>query len=92
LDFKDVAIEREVEGDVILNDMGTGLNFKAGSFDGAISISAVQWLCNADKRSHNPVKRLRKFFTTLYSVLARGSRAIFQLYPETPDQVSTKIN
>jgi hypothetical protein len=32
--FEDVAIEREVEGDIILNDMGTGLNFKAGSFNG----------------------------------------------------------
>ena len=34
--------------------MGQGLPFRAGSFDGAISISALQWLCNADKKSNNP--------------------------------------
>lgn len=33
------------------------------------SISALQWLCNADQKSHNPVKRLFKLFTTLYSCL-----------------------
>lgn len=82
-----VAVEGEAEGDLILSDMGQGLPFRAGSFDGAISISALQWLCNADKKSHNPVKRLFKFFTTLYSVLSRGSRAVFQLYPETNDQL-----
>jgi 18S rRNA (guanine1575-N7)-methyltransferase len=67
--LKDVAQEREVEGDTVLNDMGQGLPFKAGSFDGAISISALQWLCNADKKSHNPIKRMNRFFTNLYSVL-----------------------
>mmetsp|Transcript_11102 Transcript_11102/g.28026 ORF Transcript_11102/g.28026 Transcript_11102/m.28026 type:complete len:175 (-) Transcript_11102:95-619(-) len=42
-----VAREREVEGDLGLHDMGQGLGFRQGTFDGAISISAVQWLCNA---------------------------------------------
>ena len=83
----DVAVDSEVEGDLILGDMGQGMPFRAGSFDGAISISAIQWLCNVDKKSHNPIKRMAKFFTTLYAVLARGSRAVFQLYPETPDQL-----
>ncbi len=32
----DVAIDREIEGDVTLGDMGDGLPFRAGSFDGAI--------------------------------------------------------
>ena len=64
-----VAQERDSEGDLCLHDMGTGMPFRAGSFDGAISISAVQWLCNADKKSHNPVKRIQKFFSTLYAVL-----------------------
>lgn len=49
--------------------MGQGVPFKAGSFDGAISVSAVQWLFNADKKSHQPVKRLYKFFSTLYAAL-----------------------
>ncbi|DBA73659.1 TPA: hypothetical protein ACH3X2_009642 [Trebouxia sp. C0005] len=42
-----VAKEREVEGDLCLHDLGHGLPLRPGSFDGAISISAVQWLCNA---------------------------------------------
>ena len=33
------------------------------------SISALQWLCNADKKGHNPAKRLYKFFSSLYSAL-----------------------
>jgi len=83
----DVAKEREVEGDVILGDMGQGMCFRAGTFDGAISISALQWLCNADKRSHKPAKRLGTFFSSLYSCLSRGSRAVFQFYPENSDQI-----
>ncbi|XP_008550758.1 probable 18S rRNA (guanine-N(7))-methyltransferase [Microplitis demolitor] len=83
----DVAREREVEGDLILNDIGQGLPFKAGTFDGAISISALQWLCNADKKSHNPVKRLLKFFTSLFACLSRSARAVFQFYPENSNQV-----
>lgn len=46
-DMLDVAQERDVEGDVCLHDLGQGLPLRPGSFDGAISISAVQWLCNA---------------------------------------------
>ncbi|CAF5036493.1 unnamed protein product, partial [Rotaria magnacalcarata] len=45
---------REVEGDLVLGDIGYGMPFRAGSFDGAISISALQWLCQADKSYHNP--------------------------------------
>lgn len=83
----DVAREREVEGDILLGDMGEGIPFKPGTFDGAISISALQWLCNADKKYHKPAKRLHQFFSTLYSSLARGARAIFQFYPENSSQV-----
>ena len=66
-----VAKEREVEGDLAMVDLGEGLPFRAGSFDGAISISALQWLCNADKTCHNPAKRLYKLFSTLYSCLVK---------------------
>ncbi|CAI9596431.1 unnamed protein product [Staurois parvus] len=83
----DVALDREVEGDLILGDMGQGVPFRPGTFDGCISISALQWLCNADKKSHNPPRRLFRFFTTLYSALARGSRAVLQLYPENAEQL-----
>lgn len=79
-----VAQEREVEGDLFLCDIGQGLGFRPGSFDGAIrytpllsgvcicnfvSISALQWLCNADKKEHNVPKRLFKFFSSLYACL-----------------------
>lgn len=50
----DVAAEREVEGDLCLGDLGHGLPLRPGVFDGAISISAVQWLCNADRTGHDP--------------------------------------
>ncbi|MEE6522757.1 hypothetical protein FKM82_021378 [Ascaphus truei] len=83
----DVALEREVEGGLILGDMGQGIPFRPGAFDGCISISALQWLCNADKKTHSPPRRLFRFFSTLYSVLARGSRAILQLYPENAEQL-----
>ncbi|XP_057492598.1 18S rRNA (guanine-N(7))-methyltransferase RID2-like isoform X2 [Actinidia eriantha] len=59
-----VALEREVEGDLMLGDMG-------------------QWLCNADKSSHEPRLRLKAFFGSLYRCLASGARAVFQVYPES---------
>lgn len=83
----DVALEREVEGDLVLGDMGQGMPFKAGTFDGAVSISALQWLCNADKKSHVPSKRMYQFFSTLFSCLTRNARAVFQFYPENADQI-----
>jgi 18S rRNA (guanine1575-N7)-methyltransferase len=88
----DVAVERGVTGgdmggDMCLLDMGHGMPFRPGSFDGAISVSALQWLCNRDKTEHVPQRRMKKFFETLYFCLARGSRAVFQFYPESPDQV-----
>ncbi|KAL2461840.1 S-adenosyl-L-methionine-dependent methyltransferase superfamily protein [Abeliophyllum distichum] len=78
----DVALEREVEGDLVLGDMGQGLGLRPGVIDGAISISAVQWLCNADKSSHEPRIRLKAFFGSLYRCLGRGARAVLQVYPE----------
>lgn len=82
-----VAQDREVEGDLLLGDMGDGVPFRAGTFDGAVSISALQWLCNADRATHNPTKRLRKFFTSLFASLSRTARAVFQFYPENSAQV-----
>ncbi|KAB2015436.1 hypothetical protein ERO13_D08G028700v2 [Gossypium hirsutum] len=77
-----VALQNEVEGDLLLGDMGQGLGLRPGVIDGAISISAVQWLCNADKSSHEPRLRLKAFFGSLYRCLARGARAVLQVYPE----------
>ena len=68
----EVAREREVAGDVLLWDMGEGLGFKPGAFDGVISISALQWLCNADRTEHHPPKRLYTFFSSLYACMVRN--------------------
>ncbi|KAE9609868.1 hypothetical protein Lal_00006693 [Lupinus albus] len=87
-----IAVEREVEGDLLLADMGQGLGLRPGVIDGAISISAVQWLCNADKSSHNPRLRLKAFFTSLYKCLSNGARAVFQVYPENIDQRELILN
>ena len=84
----DVCRSRHIEsGDLLLTDLGEGIPLRAGTFDGAISISCIQWLCNADKSSHRPVHRLYCFFSTLYSCLSRESRAVFQFYPENGQQI-----
>lgn len=79
-----VAKMRGADGDLAETDMGQGVHFRPGVFDGCISISALQWLCNADNKNHKPHKRLKVFFTSLYNCLAKGARAVFQFYPETP--------
>ena len=83
----EVALDREIQGDLILSDIGTGFHFAPGGFDGAISISAIQWLFNAEKSTHNPFKRFNKLFESLYKALARGAKAVFQFYPSHPQQI-----
>ena len=83
----EIAVERDSSGDVLHQDMGDGLPFRPGVFDGCISISAVQWLCYSDRKEHTARKRLCTFFTSLYTCLKQGSRAVLQLYPESPDQM-----
>ncbi|GAA5945948.1 hypothetical protein JCM1841_003420 [Sporobolomyces salmonicolor] len=83
----EVALEREVEGDLMLADIGQGIPFRPGTFDGAISVSVLQWLCNADSTAHSPAARLLRFFTDLFGCLRKGSRAVFQFYPESDEQV-----
>lgn len=81
-----IALERDVEGDLLLGDIGQGVPFRPGSFDAAISISAIQWLCNADSSDVSPAGRLNRFFDTLYSSLRRGGRAVCQFYPKNDTQ------
>ena len=154
----DVAAEREVEGDLCLHDLGHGLPIRPGTADGAISISAVQWLCNAvsaapplhtpsplpaccqpspagshgrrpperwpcrrkehgrshhlppsppcphlpasspaapppqDTSANEPRKRLRRFFDSLYACLAKGARAVLQIYPANTEQAAMMTN
>lgn len=82
----DVALQRDVEGDLLLADMGQGVPFRAGSFDAAISISAIQWLCNAESSDTSPEGRLSRFFNGLYASLRRGGRAVCQFYPKNDTQ------
>lgn len=55
----EVACERETDGDLLLSDLGQGVPVRPNTFDGAVSISAVQWLCNADKTGADPRLRLK---------------------------------
>lgn len=86
-DMLATALDRDVEGDLFLADMGCGVPFRAGTFDAAISISAIQWLCNADTSTNEPKFRLAKFFNTLYSALKRGGKFVGQFYPANEDQI-----
>lgn len=81
-------MERDVDGDLFLADMGQGVPFRSGTFDAAISISAVQWLCNAEtaEESEAPERRLKRFFGGLYVSLRRGGRAVLQFYPKDKNQ------
>lgn len=86
-DMLHVAEDREGEaGDILAHDMGTGLPFRPSTFDGCISVSALQWLCYAQTSEQNAKRRLQRFFSSLYNVLKRSARAALQFYPETPEQ------
>lgn len=84
----DIALQRDVEGDLLLADIGQGVPFRPGTFDAAISISAIQWLCNAETSDVSPEGRLRRFFEGLYASLRRGGRAVCQFYPKNDAQRS----
>ena len=62
-----VALERLEDGGASLlhGDIGHGLPFRNNLFDGAISVSVLQWLCQSDNAAHNPWNRLMKLFESL---------------------------
>lgn len=80
------ALDRDVDGDLMLADIGQGVPFRPGTFDAAISISAIQWLCNAETSDVTPEGRLKRFFDGLYASLRRGGRAVCQFYPKNKMQ------
>ena len=86
------AADRGVEGDLAEADIGHGMFFRPGTFDGAISVSVLQWLCHIYKNEHKPKSRLRKFFQSLFNALRPGARAVFQFYPSTPDQIDLIVS
>lgn len=63
-------------GLVCQSDMAQGIPFRPDSLDGAISISAVQWLC------HLPIPHvaLGMLFRDLYRCLRPGCKAVLQTY------------
>lgn len=80
------ALGRDVEGDLFLADIGQGIPFRPGTFDAAISISAIQWLCYADTSDVSPEGRLKRFFDGLFVSLKRGGKAVCQFYPKDKRQ------
>ena len=83
-----VALDRDTTGDLLLADMGQGIPFRPGTFDAAVSVSAVQWLCNAETSDVSPHGRLSRFFDGLYASLRRGGKAALQFYPKNEQQRS----
>ena len=83
-----VGVERGLErGNVLRSDLGQGFGLRPAMFDGAISVSALQWLCYSDRADHRASARLGTFFASLYRCLRRGARAALQVYPERPEQL-----
>ncbi|KAH8097244.1 hypothetical protein JL720_129 [Aureococcus anophagefferens] len=74
--------------ELVQHDMGLGLPFRDGTFDGAISVSALQWLCYDNDSRQSATKRLGRFFASLYRCLKSGSRAALQFYPESDAQAT----
>jgi len=75
-----LAMEDGAEGDLLLHDAGQPLRFRRGTFDGAISISAIQWLAAGDPNEAR--RKLFFFFSSLRRCLRRGARCSLQFYPE----------
>ena len=44
-------------------------------------------LLSQDQSDHDPRKRMRRLFESLYACLVRGGRAVLQIYPENAQQV-----
>ena len=74
--------------ELVQHDMGLGLPFRDGSFDAAVSVSALQWLCYDNASDQSAPKRLARFFGSLYRCLKRNSRAALQFYPENDAQAA----
>ena len=63
-------------------DFGQGLPLRPGCLDGAISISAVQWLCSSGGEGQaGPPPAMLRFFQALHACLAPGAAAALQVYP-----------
>lgn len=74
--------------DRLVADAGAGgFACRPGVLDGAVSVSAIQWLCVATTSAEVPRRRIKAFFAALYASLRRGARAALQFYPDGASQV-----
>ncbi|GAB0495473.1 hypothetical protein MMPV_006775 [Pyropia vietnamensis] len=77
-----------VHADRLIADAGEGgFACRPGVLDGAVSVSAIQWLCVATSSAEVPRRRMKAFFSALYNSLRRGARAALQFYPDSAAQV-----
>ncbi|KAH0789550.1 putative 18S rRNA (guanine-N(7))-methyltransferase [Histomonas meleagridis] len=67
-------------------DIGEGMPFRPGVYDGAIGIDVLQWLFSVFPGCDPVPKRIRTFFETLHGCLACGARAVFNFHPKSPEQ------
>mmetsp|Transcript_5118 Transcript_5118/g.16100 ORF Transcript_5118/g.16100 Transcript_5118/m.16100 type:complete len:329 (+) Transcript_5118:32-1018(+) len=74
--------------ELVEHDMGLGLPFRNGTFDAAVSVSALQWLCYDNSSEQSAPRRLARFFGSLYRCLKRSSRAALQFYPQDEAQAA----
>lgn len=65
-------------GRLALADMSQGLPLRPACLDGAISVSAAQWLCAHSQ----PTVAMRRLFGGLHTALRPGARAALQVYLE----------
>ncbi|KAI2546174.1 BUD23 rRNA methyltransferase and ribosome maturation factor [Homo sapiens] len=49
----DEAVDREIEGDLLLGDMGQGIPFKPGTFDGCIRSGDPELSCSCTLRTQS---------------------------------------
>ncbi|EZG79301.1 methyltransferase [Gregarina niphandrodes] len=83
----EIAREERADAELLRADIGELQNVVPNTFDGAISVSVIQWLCHAFTSEQEPLRRLRQFFQWLYNALNKSARAVFQFYPSHQSQV-----
>ncbi|KAG0419313.1 18S rRNA (guanine-N(7))-methyltransferase bud23 [Dictyocoela roeselum] len=79
---RDLLGEAECPLALVNGDIGEGLPFKPGTFDGVVSVSCIQWLMHSFRKEHDVMERVDGFFRSLYFVLKREGRAVLQFYPQ----------
>ena len=67
-------------GAVALADFGDGLPLRAVCLDGAVSVSALQWLCVASSGPDAAAARCAAFFAALRRALRPCAAAVLQVY------------